>query len=186
MRLAQVSIVLFGVTLVGCATDASEPETAEHQSASSVAKVTEHWDSSANDINTIWPTNIPIQNGATITNTYVLIKGVPPDPYIGPQVLAFVVWNGSYVGHIYRAAKGAEVANLLQMRDVAYSQRNTGPNTDAGGTGSPWVEPNPPPHPVGDCCEFVISADEVENSKLNAQAIHNANVNFATFERPAL
>jgi hypothetical protein len=183
MRLDQRSIVLFGMMLVGCATEASQPETAELQSAVSVAKVTEHWDTSVNDINTIWPATIPVQNGATIKSTYVLIKGVPPDPYANPQVLAFVVWNGNYVGHIYRALKGAELAHLIQMRDAAFAQRNVGPDTDSGGTGTPWGDPTPPPQPIGNCCEFVISADEVENSKLNAQAIHNAAVNFSSYAR---
>ena len=179
MRLARLSILFLGIAITGCATDTSDPQTSEVESAV-ISKWSEHWNEKTPDGTDIWPATTG--NGTPITNTYVLIKNAPPDPTTGnPRLFGFVVWNTNVVGHIYLINQGSAGANFREHYGAVGANRTNGqPSFAFGSAGNPDVDPVPIPRPHIDN-EYGFTATELANVKSNAQAINNATVNFMNY-----
>ena len=96
-----------------------------------------------NDANNIWPA------GMGITRTFVLTRS-GPTRLDGKQqtYLAFVVWNHSVVGRIFRLDLGSTAAvNFNNAAASVYYVRSFGPDLTAGQQGSTYGSPGSPPHP---------------------------------------
>lgn len=96
-----------------------------------------------NDANNIWPT------GMGITRTSVLTRS-GPTRLDGKQqtYLAFVVWNNSVVGRIFRLDVGSsDAVNFNSTLQNVFYVRTFGPDLGASQGGSTYSGPTPPPHP---------------------------------------
>ena len=97
-----------------------------------------------NDGNNIWPA------GIGITRLQVLLRGGPPRLGGKQQTfLAFVMWNSTTVGRIYRLDLGsADAASWRAALDNIVAGRTFNIfDSQAGSTGSTVGTPTPPPHP---------------------------------------
>jgi hypothetical protein len=96
-----------------------------------------------NDGNSIWPT------GMGITSVQVLTRS-GPDRLAGRQqtFLAFVIWNGTTVGRIFRVDIGDDGANWRAvLGNVAATRTFNNLDFNTGSTGSASAGPVNPPHP---------------------------------------
>ena len=97
----------------------------------------------ANDGNNIWPT------GMGITSVQVLTRSGPDRLDRTQQTfLAFVVWNRSYVGRIFRVDVGSDGANWRDvLSDVTAVRTFNNLDFNTGSTGTASGGPVSPPHP---------------------------------------
>jgi hypothetical protein len=146
---------LLVLVLASCAMG-SEPDTATTQDNATVIRVLPQVDTSCqwvagrscygqpNDGNNIWPA------GMGITTLQVLVRG-GPTRFDGkqPTFLAFVVWNSTAVGRIFRIDLGtddeadwhARLDGIVAGRTISLF------DSEAGSQGSTVGSPTPPPHP---------------------------------------
>jgi hypothetical protein len=96
-----------------------------------------------NDANNIWPT------GMGITSTFVMVRSGPTRlDGKQPTYLAFVVWNHSVVGRIFRLDLGTpDAVHFNNTAAAVYYVRSFGPDLGAGQGGSTYTNPGSPPHP---------------------------------------
>jgi hypothetical protein len=126
-----------------------------------------------NDANNIWPT------GMGITSTSVLVRS-GPTRLAGKQqtYLAFVVWNHSVVGRIFRLDLGSTAAvNFNNAAASVYYVRSFGPDLTAGQQGSVYGSPTPPPHPNVDNA-IVFDAPYLGAVVNTASIIDRATIDF--------
>lgn len=152
MKAAATLLVL---VLASCAMG-SEPETSTTEDKETVIRALPQVNTSCqwfagrtcyglpNDGNNIWPA------GLGITHVQVLLRGGPDRLEHKLQTaLAFVVWNRTAVGRIFRIDLRtsdyddwrATLDKIVTARTMSISD-----GTECG-TGSPLANPNPPPHP---------------------------------------
>ena len=105
-----------------------------------------------------------------------------PDGSDGPTFLAFVVWNGNFVGKIFRVKVGPDgvnfrttVTNINATRTFGFPDNNSSASGNAGTGG---VTPLPHPNVDGN---IAFTADYLNNAKMNAQIIQNATADFVNF-----
>lgn len=122
----------------------------------------------------IWP------SGHGITSTQILFRRAA-DSSTGSTYVAFVVWNGNFVGRIYRvhASDGADfsssVAQLTAMR------ASTGPDNSVSSTGNTTSgTPKPVPHPNVDG-DITYSPGYLTNARTTAAALLNVTTPFRTY-----
>jgi hypothetical protein len=170
MRLAT-SLLIFA--LAGCVTQQLEISTQTISLPEANESV--NWDPGKNDGNDIWPT------GQGITTTQVMIKGAP-DASDGPTFVAFVVWNGNFVGKIFRVHVGPPGVNFRQVVANINATRTYGlPDNSASSTGNGstgGVTPLPHPNVDGN---ILFPPAYLINVKTNAAIIQNATANFMNF-----
>jgi hypothetical protein len=143
------------LVLAGC-TIAAEPDTASTDQAAIVptglTQVTTscQWVAGktcydlTNDGNNIWPT------GMGITSAYVMVRSGPTRVSGRLQTfLAFVVWNNSVVGRIFRLDVGSsDAVNFNTVVANTFAARTFNLiDTQAGSAGATSGSPSPPPHP---------------------------------------
>jgi hypothetical protein len=155
----KLAVTLAVVAATGCATapeDTATTATATTDQSASIVPTglpsvttTCQWtvDSTCygqrNDANNIWPT------GMGITSISVLERS-GPTRLDGKQqtYLAFVVWNHSVVGRIFRLDLGStDAVNFNNTAAAVYYVRSFGPDLTAGQQGSTYGSPGSPPHP---------------------------------------
>jgi hypothetical protein len=133
------------------------------------------WVPKTNDGNDIWP------SGQGITTTQVMIrKG--PDSSAGATFIAFVIWNGNFVGKIFRVHVGSDgtdfhqvLANITSARTFGFPDHNsTSTGNVTSGSGTPLPHPN-----VDGTVHYTPS--ELGNVKTNAAVILNATNDFLNF-----
>jgi hypothetical protein len=133
------------------------------------------WSPRLNDGNDIWPSD------QAITTTQVMIRKGPMSS-AGATFIAFVIWNGNFVGKIFRVHVGSDgadfhqaLANITNARTFGLPDHNissTGNVTSGSGT--------PLPHPNVDGAVH-YTASELGNVKMNAQIILDATNDFLNF-----
>jgi len=127
-----------------------------------------------NDGNNIWPVNMGI------THVAVLVRGGPDrlDHKLQTK-LAFVVWNRTAVGRIFRIDLAtaddddwrATLDKVLEQRTMAIA------DSSDSSTGSPLANPNPPPHPnVNEA--IVLQPPALDTVRTTAGAIEDATKAF--------
>jgi hypothetical protein len=169
------SALLFGLALAfsGCTTQQLETATQSITLPEQTDSV--FWNPKINDGADIWPT------GQGIISTQIMIrKG--PDSRAGATFIAFVIWNGSFVGKIFRVHVGADgadfhttVANITSTRTFGFPDHSTSSGGNpTGGSGTPLPHPNVdgPIH---------YSASDLTNVRTNALIILNATNDFVNF-----
>lgn len=147
---------LFLLALASCAI-AGDPETSVTESKATTATVAGlpavntscRWVPGgtcygvANDGNSIWPT------GMGITSVQVLTRR-GPTRLSGTQqtALAFVIWNSTTVGRIFRIDIGPDGVNWREVLSNITASRTFGnPDFGTGSTGTASGGPVNPPHP---------------------------------------
>ena len=95
------------------------------------------------DGNNIWPLE------GRITSLQILLRGGPDRAEHRIQTfLAFVVWNRTTVGRIYRVDFGAAGADFRAVSSNIIAGRTSSlPDTSAGSSGTGLGSPAPAPHP---------------------------------------
>jgi hypothetical protein len=153
----KLAVTLAVVAATGCATAPEDTATTAttDQSATVVpaglpsVSTTCQWTADStcygqrNDANNIWPA------GMGITRTFVLTRS-GPTRLDGKQqtFLAFVVWNDTVVGRIFRLDVGsADAVSFNNTLQAVFYTRTFGPDLGAGQGGSTYGSPTPPPHP---------------------------------------
>jgi hypothetical protein len=154
MKLA-VTLAVLAVTVTGCATVA-DPETSTTDQAAVAPKGLPQTDTTCqwvvdktcyglnNDGNNLWPT------GMGITSAYVMTRSGPTRLSGRQQTfLAFVVWNDSVIGRIFRLDVGSsDAVNFNSVVANTFAARTFNLfDTSAGSTGTTAGGPSPPPHP---------------------------------------
>ncbi|HEY6178656.1 MAG TPA: hypothetical protein VIX73_29600 [Kofleriaceae bacterium] len=146
---------LLVLILASCATG-TEPDTATTQDNATVIRLLPQVDTSCqwvagracygqpNDGNNIWPA------GMGITRVQVLVRGGPTRAD-GKQAtfLAFVVWNSTAVGRIFRIDLGSddEADWHVKLDGIVAGRTLNIFDSEAGSQGSTVGSPTPPPHP---------------------------------------
>jgi hypothetical protein len=132
------------------------------------------WDPSQFTYANLWPL------GHGITSAQIMFRQAA-DCSTGRTYVAFVVWNGNFLGRIYRihigdsASFSAAVAQLTDGRASAspdYSVSSTG-NSTSGGT-------KPPPHPNVDG-QITYSGDDLTNVRSVATSLLNVTTPFRNY-----
>ena len=141
---------LLSLCLLACVTEptTTDPTATDHiatdRQAITLPEATDSifWIPNKHGANDLWPT------GQGIPSAYVLIKRGPAAS-TGATFLAFVVWNGNFVGKIFRVRVGADgenfravVSNTNATRTFGFPDNNAGSAGNGGGGGVP-----PIPHP---------------------------------------
>lgn len=152
MKAAATLLVL---VLASCAM-ASEPETSTTEDNATVIRVLPQVNTSCqwvrggtcygmpNDGNNIWP------SGLGITHVQILLRGGPDRLDHKLQTyLAFVVWNRTTVGRIFRIDLNTPSDEYWHVtaNDIVAGRTISIFDSSATSTGSPLANPNPPPHP---------------------------------------
>lgn len=135
------------------------------------------WNPRINTGDELWPTTLNIHSAQ------LLIKRAPVDPVTGgARFLAFVVWNGSFVGRIYQGTVGAVGNDLRLKASATFATRTSGlPDHNSSSTGNASSGPvTPLPHPNVDGT-FHFSTTYLDNVRTNALAILNATADFEAF-----
>lgn len=188
----KLAVTLAVLAFAGCAT-AVDPDTSTADQASTApilqgTSTTCPWivDKTCyglnNDANNIWPT------GAGITSAYVMVRSGPTQASGRQQTwLAFVVWNDSVVGRIFRLAAGTTDAvnfNSLVSNTLAARTFNL-PDTSEGSSGATSGGPSPPPHPNVDG-NIVFDPDYLSAVAGDAAVIRRATANFLATKSAAI
>jgi hypothetical protein len=181
MKAAATLLVL---VLASCAMG-SEPETSATEESATVFRLPQvntscQWVAGRtcygmpNDGNNIWPANMGI------THVQVLVRGGPDRLEHKLQTkLAFVVWNRTAVGRIFRIDlltaddddwRGT-LDKIVTARTMAISDGSE------CGTGSPLANPNPPPHPNVDE-NIVFEPNALGTVRMTAGALDDATNTF--------
>jgi hypothetical protein len=135
-----------------------------------------------NDGNNLWPT------GIGITSAFVLTRS-GPTRLSGRQAtfLAFVVWNDSVVGRIFRVDVGSSNAtNFNSVVANTFAGRTTSlPDTTEGQGGATSGGPSPPPHPN---VEGPITFDSTYLGAVTSSSaiIHRATLDFLATKSAAI
>jgi hypothetical protein len=137
-----------------------------------------------NDGNNLWPT------GMGITSAYMMMRSGPTRLSGRQQTfLAFVVWNDTVVGRIFRVDIGtSNASNFLSVSASTFAGRTLAvspglPDPSAGSTGSTGGGGPPPPHPnvenplVFDSAYLGIVAND-------AASVRRATVDFMAAKAP--
>ncbi|HEX3761944.1 MAG TPA: hypothetical protein VHW23_24760 [Kofleriaceae bacterium] len=137
-----------------------------------------------NNANNLWPP------GIGITSAFVMTRSGPPH-LVGrvqtPTFLAFVVWNDSVIGRIFRIDVGstdnanfdAVVANTFVVRTFNL------PDTSAGSSGATSGGPSPPPHPNVDG-SIVFDPGYLSSVAGNAAIVRRATADFLATRSAAI
>ena len=189
----KAAVTLLVLVLASCAMG-SEPETSTTEDKVTVIRALPQVNTSCqwfavrtcygmpNDGNNIWPANMGI------THVQVLVRGGPDRLEHKLQTyLAFVVWNRSSVGRIFRIDLGtADDADWHGTLDKIVTARlmNIPGSTDSG-TGSPLADPNPPPHPNVDE-NIVLQPVSLDLVRRTAGAIDDATNTFVGTQMPGV
>lgn len=150
----KAAVALALLVAAGCAAG-SEPETATADEAISILPLLPQVNTSClwipgktcygmpNDGENIWPA------GLGITSVQVLTRSGPDRiDSTHHTFLAFVVWNRSIVGRIFRVDFGANAANWrAELGNITATRTFSGPDNNTGSTGSAVAGPVNPPHP---------------------------------------
>lgn len=151
----KLAVTLAALAFAGCAT-AADPEASTADQAAVVptglpqTNTTCQWvvDKTCyglnNDGNNLWPT------GMGITSAYVMTRSGPTRLGGRQQTfLAFVVWNDSVIGRIFRLDAGTtDAVNFNSVLANTFAGRTFSLlDTSAGSTGTTAGGPSPPPHP---------------------------------------
>ncbi len=151
----KFAVTLAVLAIAGCAT-APDPETSTADQAAVVStgllstNTTCQWlvDQTCygqlNNGNNIWP------SGMGITSAFVLTRSGPTRLSGRQQTyLAFVVWNDSVIGRIFRIDVGTSNATNFNtvLANTFYTQTFNLPDTTSGQGGATAGSPSPPPHP---------------------------------------
>lgn len=172
---------LFALAITACVAPMAEPETTTEQSITLPERSdSELWVPKLNSGNDIWPA------GQGITSTQVMIKKGPASS-AGPTFIAFVIWNGNFVGRIFRVHNGSDGADFHQaaagigtVRTVNFPDNsNSSTGNVTGGSGTPLPHPN-----VDGTIHYLPSS--LTNVKTSAMAILTATNNFVNFVEPAV
>jgi hypothetical protein len=131
------------------------------------------WIPGTHDGGDIWPTAQGIHSAQVLIR-----KG--PDRSDGPTFIAFVVWNGNFVGKIFRVRAGADGANFRAVMSNVTAARTFGVSNfswsstgnGGGGDGNP---PIPRPHIDGECHFNVEYLNRLKN---RAAAIEDLTTDF--------
>ena len=190
MKAAATLLVL---VLASCAMG-SEPETSTTEDKATVIRALPQVNTSCqwfagrtcygmpNDGNNIWPANMGI------THVQVLVRGGPDRLAHKLQTkLAFVVWNRTAVGRIFRIDLGtpddvdwrATLEKIVTARTMAISDGSE------SSTGSPLANPNPPPHPNVDE-NIVFVPNSLDTVRQTAGAIDDATNAFLGTQMPGV
>lgn len=182
----KAAVTLLALLFAACEMD-SPPETATvEQHATTITRAlpevntTCQWVTrgtcygQVNDGNNLWPA------GMGITSVQVLVRSGPDRlEHKQPTFLAFVVWNSTAIGRIFRLDLGsADAANWRATLDNIVAVRTTNlPDTQAGSTGSTIGGPGPIPHPNVDGF-ITVDAPYLDVVRKQATAINDATTAF--------
>jgi hypothetical protein len=167
------AISLLIITIAGCV--APQLETSSQTITLPEVNTSVAWEPGKTDGNDIWPT------GQGITTTQVMIKG-GPDSTTGPTFIAFVVWNGNFVGKIFRVHAGSDGVDFRQVVAGINATRTFGfPDREGSSTGNGTNGPvTPLPHPNVDGA-ITFPPAYLNNVKTNALIIHGATADFLNY-----
>jgi hypothetical protein len=166
------------LALAGCVTQQLETTTQSITLPEQTDSV--FWNPKTNVGSDIWPA------GQGITSTQIMIrKG--PDGSTGATFIAFVIWNGNFVGNIFRVHVGADGADFHQAAANITSTRTFGfPDHSTSSGGNPTTGSGTPlPHPNVDGT-IHYSPSDLTNVKTNAAVILNATNDFMNFTEAPL
>lgn len=165
--------VLLLITLAGCV--APQLDTMAQAITLPEATDSAFWDPQVNVGTDIWPA------GQGITSTQIMMKK-GPDSSAGPTFIAFVVWNGNFVGKIFRVHLGADGADFAATsHNITATRTNGFPDHTTSSGGNPTAGSGTPlPHPNVDG-SIHYTATFLNNVKTNASIILNATGDFINF-----
>lgn len=182
----KLAVTLAVLAITGCATAIDQDTSATEQAATVLTglprtNTTCQWSvdttcyGQRNDGNNLWPT------GIGITDAYVLTRRGPPRlSGRQPTYLAFVVWNDSVVGRIFRIDVGTAAAtNFQSVYANTFAARTSGsgvPNGSECAAGAIQGGPTPTPGPN------VEPPIVFESSYLDAVVNYAANIHRTTAE----
>jgi hypothetical protein len=190
----KTAATLLTLVLASCAMD-SAPETATTEDHATIVPAglpqvdtscqwipTRNCYGMPNDGNNIWPANMGI------TRVQVLVRSGPDRlEHTRRTFLAFVVWNQSVVGRIFRIDTDTPDADdwRAKLGDIEASRSISNLNADAGSSGNPVASPNPPPHPnvVG---PITFDSTYLDTVRRYANVIDNATDGFLGLKAGAI
>ena len=168
----QVALLSF-VALASCV--APQLDTASQSISVPEATDSVFWNPRINVGSDIWPA------GQGITSTQIMMKK-GPDSSAGPTFIAFVIWNGNFVGKIFRVHLGADGADFAgTSHNINATRVNASPDHSTSSGGNPIAGSGTPlPHPNVDGA-IHYSTTFLNNVKTNAVIILNATNDFIDF-----
>jgi hypothetical protein len=121
----------------------NDPEVSTQTSNLTGTNTTTMWVPGKDDGTAIWPAEQGIKS------VQVLMRSGPDRLEHRVQTfLAFVVWNQSVVGKIYRVDVGAAGADFrAKLSNIQATRTSSLPDTSASASGTALGGPAPPPHP---------------------------------------
>jgi hypothetical protein len=185
-------VALAVLVATGCAAG-SEPETVTTDEAIGILPVLSQVNTSClwipgktcyglpNDGNNIWP------DGVGITSVQVLTRSGPDRLNHAQQTfLAFVVWNRTVVGRIFRVDIGTNGANWrAELSNITATRTFNGIDNNTGSTGSVVAGPVHPPHPNVDVA-IVFDTGYLDAVKRYAAIIDSASDQFLATRAPVI
>ncbi|HET9620318.1 MAG TPA: hypothetical protein VFP84_03050 [Kofleriaceae bacterium] len=127
----------------------------------------------------IWPLDHGITSAQIVYRKEI-------DSSIGPTHVAFVVWNGSFVGRIYRIHNNADSTDfLLNVAQLEATRVSRGPDNSVSSSGNgTGGNTKPPPHPNVDE-DITYNPDDLDNARVAGRALLNVTTRFIGFQTTA-
>jgi hypothetical protein len=125
----------------------------------------------------------PLDHG--ITSAQVVYRK-EIDSSTGPTHVAFVVWNGTFVGRIYRIHNNADGSEFLNsVAQLNATRVNVGPDNSVSSSGNgTGGNTKPPPHPNVDG-DILYNPDDLDNARLAGKNLLNITTRFLNFQETA-
>ncbi len=176
------SLSALAIALLTACTETTPGTATETQNASNPTPLTSTnattaWHANVNQPAEAWPLN----TSPTITSMYSVIRR-GADSKNGQTILAFVVWNDTYMGKIFVCEVGNDCADMRASIANIGAQRayNSSPTLQYsfgwGGNGGGGT-PLPPPHPNVD--DPIYFGDDMLNAILGDEASSHQNTQNA-------
>jgi hypothetical protein len=134
-----------------------------------------------NDGNNIWP------SGLGITSVQVLTRSGPDRlAHTQPTFLAFVVWNRSTIGRIFRVDIGSDGADWrAALSNITATRTFSNLDFSTGSTGTAAGGPSPPPHPNVDG-QITFDPTYLDTVKRYAGVMDSATAGFLGTRAPVI
>jgi hypothetical protein len=128
----------------------------------------------------LWPPDHGITSAQVVFHKEI-------DSSTGPTHVAFVVWNGTFVGRIYRIHNNADGADFLHnVQQLNASRVNGVPDNSVSSSGSATSgNPKPPPHPNVDD-DITYLPRDLDNARVAGRGLLSVTTQFLDYKSPAV